>query len=625
MTSKKLFRGFLFLVLASTVLPFYPVSAQETSSDKLQTLSLKVAFRQGKRQIDPTYMENSVNISAFTATLRNYTYDSTLEVVSVDIIGGASIEGSAELNRDLSNNRASRMVEILRQYAIVPQNLVHVNSRGVNWEDVIEMVEADILHPSRERVLDILRNTPEPTRKSELQALEGGVPYNYMYEHIFPYVRTGKMTVTFRAVPKQPQTPAPAPVAAPAPAPSVHDTIVVVHKDTVYHVYGDGTGYARNINQNIMNVNTDGYGRKRGRPRPGSGEGDNPEEFPVARIQRADRLDSLLRTPLFALRSNLFIPLMNIGAEVPLGNRWSVSADWNYPWMWRLPDHKDCFEFLGGTAELRYWLGWKHRAGDRYKKYRLLGHSFGIVVGGGYYDFQKNWAGFQGEYGAAGLDYQFAMPLGKRARTHLEFDITLGAISSRNIPYDVFTEGGILLHRDGIIDYWHWYGPIKGGVSLVVPIYSKKDGKGRRGANQINVNINDDFNVRQSVNAGSSVSADQEVSASRSVNVSDGSQVYYDDPYYYDGDAGRTVTTQDLTISRRDMKRLVKATEKAERKTEKKAGSRAAVKAEEKVARIESDAYGKAEAKAEARAGKTISKAQKKADKQAARNERKSR
>ena len=524
----------------------------------VQELSLKVAFRQGKRQIDRAYMDNASSISAFTSALSRYAYDSTIEVVSVDIIGGASIEGSAELNRDLSNNRAERMVEILRQYASVPSGLVHVNSRGVNWEDVIDMVESDTMVPSRTGVLDILRNTPEASRKAALESFAGGAPYNYMYEHIFPYVRTGKMTVTFRAVPKQPQTPA------------VHDTVYVVQRDTVYHIHQDDPGYPRNINQNIMNVNTDRYGRRRGRP------SDDPE-YPLSRI---NRLDTLLRTPVMAFRSNLLLPLMNVGVEVPVGNRWSFSADWNYPWVWRLPDHKDCFEFLGGTAEARYWFGWRHLPGEKNTKYRLLGHSLGLVLGAGYYDFQEQWAGFQGEYGAAGIDYQYAMPLGKKGKLHLEFDLTLGVITARNIPYDVFTTGGILLHRDGIIDHFSWAGPIKGGVSLVVPVYRKEK-------YALDAYPSDAL-------AYGDAEPQMEPAPLEPVNPEN--------------------ATDEMTLSKRDMKRLVKA----ERKE-----AKAAARAQKETARAEAKAETAAQ-KADQKAARSEAKAEADAQKAARKAERQS-
>ena len=80
-------------------------------------------------------------------------FKKTFRVVAA-LLAVLSIQpATAKLNRDLSNNSAQRMVEILRQYATVPDRLVHVNSRGVNWEDVIEMVEADVMVPSRDKVL----------------------------------------------------------------------------------------------------------------------------------------------------------------------------------------------------------------------------------------------------------------------------------------------------------------------------------------------------------------------------------------------------------------------------------------------------------------------------------------
>lgn len=464
----------LMPLVVLTALPL-PSRAQSETAGR-RTASLSVSFRQGHRTIDPDYMGNASRIASFSEEMRRYVADYTIAVESVDIVGGASIEGSAELNADLSNNRAQRMVEILRRFAVVPQEIVHVDSRGVNWEDVSSMVLEDASVPSRDEVLSLLSGEPESERKPRLEALDGGVPYAYMYEHIFPYVRTGKMTVTFRTLPKVPVAPAPA---------RVRDTVVVVNRDTVYHVFPNGVG---NLNAGFQAGDIyqafNGYmpapGR-RGRRGYMVAAG-YPYGFPLDgadggegyRPTRMERMDSLLREPVLAFRSNLLVPAMNVGVELPLGNRWSLSADWYYPWVWRHPDHKDCFEFLGGTAEVRYWFGRRHRPGQENAKYRFLGHSVALVAGAGYYDFERDWAGFQGEYGALGLDYTYAMPIGRKAGMHLEFDVTAGGIvAPHNIPYDVFTEGGILLHRDGLVNRWSWVGPIKCGVSLVVPVFRK--------------------------------------------------------------------------------------------------------------------------------------------------------
>ena len=456
---KRITRLLRIITLAGVMLFTAPaISAQDRQEIVRDTVALKVQFRQGDRRIDRYYMDNNRSLAEFHNEMQEYVRNSDIEVESVNIIGGASIEGSAELNRDLSDNRAARMVEILRQYAVVPQSKVYVNSRGINWEDVLDMVHEDSRVPDRNKVVDIILNTPEDMRKSALENLGGGAAYKYMYANIFPYVRTGCMTVAFKLIPKFQR-----------PAEVVHDTVYIAQRDTVVHLHIDGTDRPGFFNQNIMNVNGR-VGRRGGRYSGGYVDGIQAPD----KTGRLDRVDSLLRTPVMAFRSNLLLPAMNLGVEVPLGNRWSVAADWYYPWVWRNPDHKNCLELLGGTGEVRYWFGGRHRPGQEYTKYRLLGHSLAFLGGAGYYDFQQNWAGYQGEFGMLGIDYLYAMPVGRRTGIHLEFDLALGAITMRDIPYDVFYEGGILIHRDGIIKTSSWVGPIKGGVNLVVPVFKKE-------------------------------------------------------------------------------------------------------------------------------------------------------
>ena len=407
---------------------------------RIDTVVLKVQFRQGDRRIDKNYMSNSMSLDHFTTIMQKYIYEMYGRVESVNIIGGASIEGTAALNRDLSNNRARRMVEILSQFVDVPSERVTVDSRGVNWEDVLDMVKKDPLVPSKDKVIDILTNSPEETRKAELERLDGGRPYQYMYKSIYPYVRTGKMTVVLSGVPRY-------------PAPASPDTVIIVKEGVYNNITTMGGGCC------------DPVGKKKGHAMAGIYAG--------RRMSVLDRLDTLLRVPVFAFRTNLLAPLLNVGFEVPIGNRISMGADWYYPWVWRNPDHRNCFQLLGGTGEVRYWFGYRHQEGKEFAKYRLLGHSLALIGGGGYYDFERQRDGFQGEFGLVGIDYMYAMPIGKRAGLHLEFDIALGYIGSKNKPYDVYTDGGILLHRDGIVSRFNWVGPVKAGVNLVVPIFEK--------------------------------------------------------------------------------------------------------------------------------------------------------
>ena len=174
---------------------------------------------------------------------------------------------------------------------------------------------------------------------------------------------------------------------------------------------------------------------------------------------------------VIAARTNLLVPALNVGAELPLGDRWSVSADYYFPWIWPSPKNKNCFELLGWSVEGRYWLGRNRAAKDR-----LLGHSVGLYGAGGYYDFERNFKGLQGEFISAGLDYTYAMPIGRKKRLNLEFTLALGYIHSWGRNYHVLDEYGPLFKDDEEIRF-DYVGPTKAAVSLVVPFGKKKEGR----------------------------------------------------------------------------------------------------------------------------------------------------
>ena len=175
--------------------------------------------------------------------------------------------------------------------------------------------------------------------------------------------------------------------------------------------------------------------------------------------------DFISRTPVFAARTNILaIPLLNAGVEVPINRNWSVGANYYYPWIWRGKNRMSCNQLLAFDVEGRYWF-----TNDRLpESSRLLGHSVGAYVGGGYYDFERDWIGHQGEFLNVGVDYLYALPL-FRGRIHVEFEIGLGYIYSKAKPYR-YIDGTFYLEKNGHRNI-HWVGPTKAQVSVVVPIF----------------------------------------------------------------------------------------------------------------------------------------------------------
>ncbi|MBO7305920.1 MAG: DUF3575 domain-containing protein [Bacteroidales bacterium] len=173
---------------------------------------------------------------------------------------------------------------------------------------------------------------------------------------------------------------------------------------------------------------------------------------------------------IFALRSNLLLPAANVGVEVPVGNKWSVGADYYFPWVKRESNNKDCTQALMWNLEGRYWFGKERTEADL-----LKGHSMGLNAMFGYYDFERDYKGHQGEFANISLDYTYALPAFKE-KIHFEFTIGVGYFFTQAEKYDVFEEGG-KGYKKGYKENTSWVGPNKIGVSVVVPIKSTRRSK----------------------------------------------------------------------------------------------------------------------------------------------------
>lgn len=169
-------------------------------------------------------------------------------------------------------------------------------------------------------------------------------------------------------------------------------------------------------------------------------------------------------TSLPSLRTNLLLPLLNIGGEQPIGNRWSVGADIYWPWIPRADNHKHCFQAFGIGVEGRYWL-----EADRSRENRLTGHSLGAFVMSGYYDWERNYSGYQGDFVLGGVDYLYALPVFKR-KMRLELSIGVGYFYSRATHYNVFEEGGKGYREKDYRRIFQYFGPLKASVALVLPL-----------------------------------------------------------------------------------------------------------------------------------------------------------
>ena len=176
------------------------------------------------------------------------------------------------------------------------------------------------------------------------------------------------------------------------------------------------------------------------------------------------------------------LSLLNYSVEVPIGKHISLLGYHQFPWWtWGEAKNQYCIRFLSVGAEGRWWFNSTLNANrkDKRKRDKLTGHFLGIYGESGKWDFQWDRSiCHQGEHWSAGLSYGYAMPVNKFV--NIEFSISAGYAS---IPYRKYVPSEnyeILWSQPAERGRWHYFGPTKAQVSLVIPFTVKTTKKGGR-------------------------------------------------------------------------------------------------------------------------------------------------
>lgn len=197
--------------------------------------------------------------------------------------------------------------------------------------------------------------------------------------------------------------------------------------------------------------------------------------------------DSIPRHPLFAIKTNLLfdvVTAINASIEVPLGSRYSASAEVVWPW-WVDTNNKWCLQMGNVGLEGRYYFKpWQRHSS--YCDWRiqdntpLQGGFVGLHADATYYDFGWDYAGHQGEAWSAGVTLGYQRRLSRQF--NLEFSIGLGGAKHQYRKYDVSDDAKHvhLWRGETIKDQWY-FGPTKAKISLVWLLYKRCGNKCQKG------------------------------------------------------------------------------------------------------------------------------------------------
>ena len=362
------------------------------------------------------FLNNSHTIETLRQDMKN-TYGSHNNVMfppdSILIVSTSSPDGSFELNKDLAKRRADSTSKLLKTlFPEINTSNIKIEYLEEDWDGLHQILMTDQDFPQREQMLMIIESSLSANDKEKsLRDCTQGWEY-FINNHIYA-LRNSSIRLT-----------------------------VLGKRDEFTTIHALDSIKAFNLTPIF--------------------------ETPHPDITcNASSINFSRRQKVVAVRTNLLSPLSNVGVEVCINDSWSIEGDYYFPWLCRKDDHQNALQLLSWGVTGRYWFGRNRTYLDR-----LLGHSIGLGTYMGYYDLEHNYTGHQGEFASMCLDYMYAMPIFKK-KMHLELTIGVGYLYSYARPYDVFQSGGKAF-REGYTKNIHWVGPLKAGLSLIVPIYSTK-------------------------------------------------------------------------------------------------------------------------------------------------------
>lgn len=395
-----------------------PVS--DTSSRKTFSRTYNIYFRVDRSNIDTSFRSNAGTILQMKAEIDSLLSHYGMRADSVVVVSTASPEGRNAYNIALSGRRGASAARLVQSYwpGLEPETIV-VTPSGEDWDTFCRIVAGDEGIPGREEIADIAVSDMGNDEKEKLLRERRSAFYYILRNHAY-LMRASEVTFNVSV---------PAIVLAPVSSP---ERVSLLPPPSA--------------------ISLPAF----------------PERVPAGK----SAVPAKEKVMIFAARTNLLVPGLNVGVEVPVGTGWSVGVDYYYPW-WLAKSNMYCAEMLGLFLDGKYWFG-----KDRTEQDKLTGHAIGAYVGAGYYDYQWKKSGNQGEYVDVGIDYTYSIPLSQN-RLRMEFNIGLGwihTVARHYTPTDNYDE----LIRDPGIRHrkYNFFGPTRASVSLVVPIRVNRKIKG---------------------------------------------------------------------------------------------------------------------------------------------------
>ena len=349
---------------------------------------------------------------------------------SIEVVSGCSIDGPVAKNEKFSRERGQALVDWIEENYPQYKGKVVLNSRGEDWDELRENVVSDdkLDEEAKSDILTIIDSDDSAEKKEEkLRELDS---WDYIKDNVLQKTRYANARGHRKPAPE----PEPEPEAPEAPELSTENLV-------------DST---------------------------------EAVQAPVDSLHVADstmRVDTIAapiqKLPLFAVGTNVLLDAAitpNINVEVPINKKWSVYADYAFPW-WLAQKNDRAYQMLKWDLGVRRYLS---RLNPNKPMDILRGHFLGLDLSAGYYDFEPRHKGIQGEFQLAGLEYGYSWALTDNWR--LELSVGAGWMGTHYRKYKGDDTDRHLIYQGS--EKLYWFGPTKAGISIKYLFdYTPKQGR----------------------------------------------------------------------------------------------------------------------------------------------------
>nr|MCR5518843.1 DUF3575 domain-containing protein [Bacteroidales bacterium] len=421
--------------------PALPATKPADSTDKIH-------YHLNSATIDAGAFNNEAALKSITDKIDGM---DLFEISAIRILSSTSPDGPVGINERLSLKRGQALRDyILEKYPALAGK-ISVLSAGEAWDDLRSAVDSDnaLSDDARSEILSIIVS---PAAADEKEAKLRALPeWDHLFKEVFPGLRNARAEFEINRTPAEPALPATEPADSTV---IIKDTVAIA--DTI--AKADTIAVADTVVKQVVAP---------------------VDSVPVTKVISEEVFDR--RTPAVAVSTNLLldaITALNVSVAVPIGDKWSVRAEYINPW-WVWDNNARAFQIQQLNFGARYYPGgnlFGLNLGDRSRKRILTGWYLEGMFGTGKYDIEPFEKGWQGEDWLLQVGGGYSFRLG--AHWSLDLGIGFGAMQTKYRYYEGNNDNSKLIYKYS--GHYSWMGPTNVRASLTYLFYFKNRKAARR-------------------------------------------------------------------------------------------------------------------------------------------------